>query len=563
MSTRSAPNPGLSPHVAGAERPRSGVNWLAAAYLFAGIFIILFLVVPLGTILLESLGLMTSGKAVPADLYSYMLRITWNSVRLALLTTAVSLGIAIPLAVGITKLRPAFANGWVVLLTVPLITPPFISSFATILLLGRTGVLTRLWELLGFSGFSIYGLPGLIITQVLHLMPYALLVILAGLRTVPAHIEEAAMSLGGTFGGITTKIVLPYIFPHILMGGVLVFLTSLGDVGSPLLIGGNYRVLPVEIYSNFVSFLGDERIPILFSAWIVLLSAIMLIFVRRLLQKTDVDHSFRTRVYTYDLPNLRRRATALCATASVLFLLPYVAIVISSFGTIWSSGWLPNAFTLDHYTRALTDTGPIRSSLIVMAGAMPLTLLLSVFLGQMNRSLPRLGVFDYLSLLPFVIPGVVIGFGLTRAYGTLVIGGIDFAATALILIVALAVRRLAHVVRVVSAGFARVDRSLEEAAWSLGASKSKTFADIVVPQLRPTIFAGGVIALIKLITELGTTLILYPPGWDTMPVYIYYYVSEGQIGRGAAMGILLIIIVAIGTGISNRLSSEKGVAAGG
>ncbi|MFS8629515.1 MAG: iron ABC transporter permease [Limnochordales bacterium] len=540
--------------------PRAGVHWLAVAYFLAGMFIVLFLVVPLGAILLDSMGLIAADHAVPADFFSYMLRITWNSLRLALLTTAVSLAIAIPLAVAIAKLKPALSGVWTVLLTLPLITPPFISSFATILLLGRTGVLTRMWEALGFPGFSIYGLPGLVITQVLHLMPYALLIILAGLRSVPAHIEEAAVSLGGRFGGIVAKVVLPYIFPHILMGGVLVFLTSLGDVGAPLLIGGNYRVLPVEIYSNFISFLGDDRIPILFSAWIVLISMVMLVFVRRLLRKTEVEHEFRTRTYAYDLPKLRRIATAFCAATAFVFLLPYVVIVISSFGTVWSTGWLPNAFTLDHYSRVLRDTGPIHSSLIVISGAMPLTLFVSIFVGQMSRSVPRLGFFDYLSLLPFVIPGVVIGFGLTRAYGSLVIGGIDFARTALILIVALAVRRLAHVVRVVAAGFARVDRSLEEAAWSLGASESKTFADVVLPQLRPTIVAGAVIALIKLITELGTTLILYPPGWETMPVYIYYYVSEGQISRGAAMSVILIILVAIGTAVSNRLNGNREVA---
>src|SRR5690606_37540418 len=112
---------------------------------------------------------------------------------------------------------------------------------------------------------------------------------------------------------------------------------------------------------------------------------------------------------------------------------------------------------------------------------------------------------------------------------------------------------------VLSAGFARIDRSLEEASLSLGASTSKTFASVVLPQLRPTIVAAGVIGLVKLITEMGTTLILYPPGWATMPVYIYYYVSEGQIGRGSAMGILLIIIVALGTALSNRWSRAKGV----
>ena len=89
------------------------------------------------------------------------------------------------------------------------------------------------------------------------------------------------------------------------------------------------------------------------------------------------------------------------------------------------------------------------------------------------------------------------------------------------------------------------------------ASPSRTFKDIVLPQLRPTIFAASVILAVKLVTELGATLILYPPGWDTMAVYIYYYVSEGQIARGSAMGVVLIIMVAAGTAYSNRFSKNK------
>lgn len=538
------------------ETPRVGFNWLLPMYGIGALFVILFLVIPLGKILLESLGLLTGDTTMPADFYPYMFRITWNSIRLAMLTTFFSLLIAVPAAIAIGKLQVPFGTGWTILLTVPLITPPFISSFATILLLGRTGVLMRLWTMIGFPGFSIYGLNGLVITQVLHLMPYSLLIILAGLKTVPAHLEEAAQSLGESFWGTMRKIVLPYIFPHILMGGTLVFLTSLGDVGAPLLIGGNYRVLPVEIYSNFVSFLGDERIPIIFSGWIIVMAAIMMVGVNYLLKRTQVKHAFKVRAISYDLPKVRAVATALVALASLLFLFPYIAILINSLGTIWTTGWLPNAFTLDHYRRAITDVEPIKNSFILLAGAMPFTLFVSIMLAQMNRALPRMQFFDYFTMLPFIIPGVVIGVGMTRAYGTLQIAGVDLTGTIIVLILALSIRRMPHALRVLTAGFARIDKSLEEASWSLGASQSRTFKDIVMPQLRPTIFAASVILAIKLITELGATLILYPPGWRTMSVYIYYYVSEGQIARGSAMGILLIIFVAIGTAYSNRFSKD-------
>jgi iron(III) transport system permease protein len=183
------------------ETPRTGFNWLIPIYVVATAFVVLFLVVPLGKVILETLGLIAGSESLPVDLLQYMMRITWNSVRLALLTTFVSLAVAIPVAIAVNKLRVPLGMGWTVLLTVPLITPPFISSFATILLLGRTGILTRFLNMLGVPSFSIYGLPGLVITQVLHLMPYSLLVIVAGLQSVPAHLEEAAHSLGESFWG--------------------------------------------------------------------------------------------------------------------------------------------------------------------------------------------------------------------------------------------------------------------------------------------------------------------------------------------------------------------------
>lgn len=542
----------------GHETPKTSRNWLIPLYVISVIFVILFLIIPLGKIILETLGLIGGDSALPQDFFPYMFRITWNSMRLAFLTTFFSLLIAIPSAIAINKLNVPLKSLWTIFLTIPLITPPFISGFATILLWGRTGVLMRLLTYLGMPSFSVYGLPGLVMTQVLHLMPYSLLIILSGLQSVPAHLEEASHSLGSSFTHTMGRVVLPYIMPHILMGGTLVFLTSLGDVGGPLLIGGRYRVLPVEIYSNFISYLGDDRIPIVFSAWVIIMASVMMILVNYLLKKTQIKHSFKTRVISYDLPKTRVAGTVFLAVVTIIFLLPYVAIVVASFGTIWSTGLLPEAFTLDHYNVVLSNVTPIKNSMVILAGAMPLALFLAVMLGQMNKDYPKMAWLDFITMLPFVIPGVVIGVSFIRTYGAVKIFGVDVTSTFFVLMIALAIRRLPHAIRTLTAGFARIDRSLEEAAWSLGASKTKTFKDVVLPQLRPTIFAASVILTIKVITELGATLILYPPGWMTMPIYIYYYVSEGQLARGSAMGVILIIIVGIGNAISNRFSKERG-----
>lgn len=109
-------------------------------------------------------------------------------------------------------------------------------------------------------------------------MPYALLLIVTGLKTVPRHLEEASLSLGDGVLKTQFSIVLPYIAPHILMAALMVFLTSMGDVGGPLIIGGSYQVISTEIYNNFITYMGDERIPIIFGAWTLVLSFIMLFF---------------------------------------------------------------------------------------------------------------------------------------------------------------------------------------------------------------------------------------------------------------------------------------------
>jgi len=553
-SARWGSGPGGAPRRTGWPR----IDPLRVLYLIAALYVIAFLLFPLGKVLVETVGyLFNAERPLPETLIPYMMRITWNSIRLALITTAICVALALPLAIAIAKLRPPFRAGWTVLLTLPFITPPFISSFAVIILFGRSGVLTRLMEMVGIPTFSIYGLNGLVLTQVLHLVPYALLLILAGLQTVPKHTEEAALSMGGTFFGTMRKIVIPYIYPHILAGAVLVFLSSIGDVGAPLLIGGNYRVLPVEIYSNFVSFLGDDRIPIIFSAWIILITVFMLFFVKRLLDKTEVKHKARRETYSYDIPWLRRTATVVLSLVTVFFMLPYVAILISSLGTVWSQNLLPNAFTWANYQRALSDTQPIMNSLFLVAVITPICLFLAVMLGHMQRSMPKLRWFDYFTLLPFVIPGVVLGVGIIRAYSGVTLFGIDFTASALVLIVAVSIRRLAHTMRVLTAGYARIDQSQEEASWSLGASNIRTFWRVVLPQMNATLLAAAVIAVTKVITELGATLLVYPPGWRTMAVYIFFYVSEGQIARGSAMGVILIVLVGIGTALANAISKSR------
>jgi iron(III) transport system permease protein len=413
------------------------------------------------------------------------------------------------------------------------------------------------FEKFGIKLPSIYGLRGLVITQVLHAMPYALLLVTTGLKTVPRHLEEASISLGNSALKTQFSIVIPYIFPHIIMAGLMVFLTSMGDVGGPLIIGGSYQVISIEIYNNFITYMGDERIPIIFGAWTLILSFILLFFVSRLMKLTEVKHRFRIGQMTYDNTKARKSGLVLLILVSVVFLAPYVAIVIQSFGTIWTYDWLPREFTMNNYIKVLSDVLPIKNTIILLVTVTPILVILSIIFAHMFKNKKSMRWVSYLTLLPFTIPGVIVAVSLLKTYSGVSFGEKDLIASVYIMIIAISVRRLPFVLKVIEAGYSKIDNSQQEAAFSLGASEVKAFFSVLLPQLKPAISMAVIIGMIKVVTELSSSLMLNPPGWRTMSLYIAYYVEEGFISRAAAMGIVLIVIVGIGTAISNSMKKKE------
>jgi len=533
-------------------------SWFHIAYAVATLFLFMFLLLPIVKLFTGSFGMIfASEDPLPAGFFTYLLRVTGNTLRMAFLTTGFAVLIAVPLGFLIAKLQIPGASIFLGVLSIPLITPAFISSFATIILLGNSGVLTMFFELFGINLPSIYGLRGLVITQVLHAMPYALLLIITGLKTVPRHLEEASMSLGNSALKTQFSIVLPYISPHILMAALMVFLTSMGDVGGPLIIGGSYQVISTGIYNNFITYMGDERIPIIFAAWTLVLSFILLFIVSRLMKLTEVKHRFRIGQMTYDRPRARKAGTVVLALVSLVFMAPYIAIVIQSFGTIWAYDWLPREFTTNNYVKALSDILPIRNTIILLLTITPILVVLSVVFAHMFKNRKMLRWINYFTLLPFTIPGVIIAVGLLQTYSGVSLGRRDFIASIYILIIAIGIRRLPFVLKIIEAGFTKIDDSQQEAAFSLGATDVKAFFSVLLPQLKPAISMAIVIGMIKVVTELSSSLMLNPPGWRTMSLYIAYFVEEGFLSRAAAMGVVLIAIVGIGTAISNSMKKKE------
>ena len=274
---------------------------------------------------------------------------------------------------------------------------------------------------------------------------------------------------------------------------------------------------------------------------------------------TNVRHKFKIGIMEYDIKGARTGGTIALVITAFILLLPYLAILIQSFAVRWNNTWLPAAFTTDFYTKVIREGGTILKTLILLGVVTPITVLLGIIFGEMYKTRPRLRWLSYITLLPFILPGVVIGVSLIQSFSTLKILGISLSGSVVLLIAAIAIRRLPIVLKPIEAGFAKIDPGQEEAALSLGAGELKAFFSVIFPQVKVSVYSAVVIGMVKVVTELASSLIIYPPGWRNMSLYVAYYVGEGFISQASAMAVLLIVLVGIGTAVSNYLSRKESI----
>jgi iron(III) transport system permease protein len=175
----------------------------------------------------------------------------------------------------------------------------------------------------------------------------------------------------------------------------------------------------------------------------------------------------------------------------------------------------------------------------------------------LRTGLPGRKWLDYLATAALAVPGVVLGIGYLRMFHSveLPFGMGRMSSYWGLIIIALAIRRLPYALRACMAALQQVSLSLEEAAESLGANKSSTIRRIVVPLMTGGILAGFVTSFATAAVELSATIMLVGKSSDAPLAYGIYLYMQSPAGRGAgaALGVLAVVIVALGTYLSQRI----------
>ena len=149
---------------------------------------------------------------------------------------------------------------------------------------------------------------------------------------------------------------------------------------------------------------------------------------------------------------------------------------------------------------------------------------------------------DIISMIPYIIPGSVVGIALVMSFSK---PPIAITGTAIIMIVALVIRRIPYTIRSSVATLQQIPMSIEEAAISLGSSKLKAFFKITVPMMANGILSGAIMSWVTIITELSTAVILYNLDTITLTLATYTHVSRGNYGYASTYATILTIATVI------------------
>ncbi len=541
-----------------------------AGYAGIWIFLAIFLIYPLIRLFIDAFT--GEGDAFTVmnfvDFFTdpFYLKSLVNSLVLSVATVITTSIIGIPFAFLLLRYEFPGRGLFSYLSILPMIMPPLVGVMGFVFILGRAGTINVI--LMDYLGFSkpinfMYGIHGVLLVETLHLFPLMTLSIVDAMGKISPSLDEAAESVGSRGLRKFWDITFPLTTPGYVAGALLVFIWTFADFATPLVVGID-NLLASQAYLNIVQFV-DRRLfkmGIVISAIMIILAILFLIVAKKYAATKDyssLSYSVIERKTLSRAGNLG--VVVFLSSILVLAFIPYMGIILDSFGKGWALTPIPVKYTLQYFERVAIETPKFILNSLLYSG---ISVLICIFVGvpiawvMARTKLPGRDMLDSLTTLILALPGTGIGIAYLRAFRD----NLPFTSTALIGIwivipLVLGVRRLPYTVRGTFASLQIVHKSFEEAAESVGATKTTTFKDVTLPLIWKGVLVGSLYSFILALQEASATLLLVVPGHEMMPVGIFNFYIGGSVNEAAALGLILIVLGAACLFAINKITGAK------
>ena len=493
--------------------------------------------------------------------------VAWNSLFLAVCVGFLTTVLGLIFALVVTRSGFKYRRAVRALTILPIITPPFVIGLALILMFGLSGSITQFFsELFGLEPTRwLYGLPGLMIAQVLAYTPIAFLVLIGVVEGVSPSMEEAAQTLRASRWQVFKTVSLPLMRPGLANAFLLGFIESMADFGNPLILGGNFDVLSTEIFFAIVGAQYDQGRAAVLA--IVLLGFTLTAFFaqRKWLGKksyTTVSGKGDSGVHPLMPRALAIPVLAIAAIWSTFTVTIYGMIVYGSMVKLWG---VDNTLTFKHYVTAfsvrITEKGwqwtgsawdSFWTTIQIATIAAPLTAAVGLITAYLltRQSFRGKNAFEFGTMLSFAIPGTVIGVSYILAFN---VPPIELTGTGAILVISFIFRNMPVGVRAGIASMSQLDKSLDESSLTLGANSWQTFRKIILPLLKPAILAALVYSFVRAMTAISAVIFLVSAKYDMATSYIIGRVENNDYGLAIAYSTTLIFVMLVAVGLLQLL----------
>lgn len=488
----------------------------------------------------------------------------WNAFALGIMSTAVTLAIAFPLAL-VGHRYNFFAKPLLgVLVLVPMILPPFVGAVGVKQILGVNGAFNAMlidWGLMSaslpYDWLANGRFTGIVLMNALHLYPILYMNIAAALSNLDPAMEQAAENLGCPPWKRFVRITLPLAMPGVFAGASIVFIWAFTELGVPLVFDFA-RVAPVQIFDGLKG-LDKNPIPYALTAILLIVAAGVFALSKGVMGRSPLGTAPRPKGRSSALETKGWKSAACSLFFLTVFLIasvPHLGVVLLSVAGRWYGTVLPDEFTLRHYTEALGNglvVPSIQNSLMYAGCATWIALMIGLGVAWVvvRSDLKFRNLLDAVVMLPLAVPGLVMAFGYLalsqegKAFHFLVGAG---ESPFLLIVVAYAFRRLPYIVRAAVAGLQQSNPALEEAAMSLGATPFRTLRRVALPLIGANLTAGAILAFAFAMLEVSDSLILAQQA-QHYPITKAIYTLLSTLGNGtelaAALGVWAMVFLSV------------------
>ena len=524
------------------KRP-SGTGRLSGSVklLLAAIFAVAILL-PLGRMFLEMDG--ESIRAVfGAETFGQTLL---NSVSVALTATVIVVLLAYALAVATQRVDIKLKGLFALIFTLPMLIPSISEGMGLVILLGNNGLLTRLLNL----SQGIYGFWGIVIGSVIYAFPVAYLMFSDILHYEDMTPYEAARVLGLSKWRQFTAITLPYLRRPLVSIIFSVFTLVITDYGVPLMVGGQFKTIPVVMYQEVIGQLKFGRGAV-YGA--ILLIPAVATFLLDLLSRDRGNSSYVTKSEERkSTPLSRVFAYVGCTLTSAFILLPFLAFILLAFAKQYPTNLTPTlnniaiAFRLgaDHY---LVNSVVIALSVAVAGTA--IAFVTAYFTARMRSPASRF--LHLASITTGAIPGVVLGlsyvlvFNKTPIYGTIIV-----------LVLVNTVHFIASPYLMIYNSLSKINENLEGVAHTMGIKRSLLMRDVLIPQCKYTLLEMGSYFFVNCMMTISAVSFLATTRNKPVSLMINQFEAQMQLECAAVISLMILLTNLLIKGVIHVLKKK-------